>query len=203
MKQAVATPKISDDLLERLKEAMSPSSASLPTTTQPAQQETWASVYGFLLPRDEQIATLLLQGKSRFAAAREVGIHPQTVYKLVQTDTFQTAFHTMQAELRETMRERKDRIEQLATLALDNVAGVLVDCQDKELQVRTSLGMIDRAGHSIKQQAVVEHRFEIDPETGALIAAAMDELRAAQAKAGDIVEVRPVNEVSKHGHVDE
>ena len=180
------TKEINGDLLSKLQAALQPKSLveggeSAPATAAPVQSEgSWASIYGFGLPRDEQVAILLLQGRSRLNIAKELGIGPPTVYKLVQTPQFQTAFHTMQAELRESALDQKVRIELLCSTALDNIAHVLLNSNDLVLKTKTSFDVLDRGGHSIKHQAEITQKFEIGPEAAALISRSMDELKAAR-----------------------
>lgn len=150
---------------------------------------SWASVYGFTLPRDEQVALLLLQGYSRLAVAKELEISAPTVYRLVQTQTFKTSFHKMQEEIRESSINQQTRLELLCTTAIDNIADVLFNSEDPDLKVKTSLAVLDRGGHSIKQQAVVTQKFEIDEVAAALISKSMHELKVAKERQAEVVEV--------------
>jgi len=139
---------------------------------------TWASSYGFELPRDELIAIKLLQGESRLSAAKLLDLAPPTVYTVVQTEQFINAFHKMQAELREDALSQKDRIAQLASQGLDRIANILYNSEDADLVGKMSLAMVDRAGHAIRQHMQVDKTvIHIDAEQGECIETAFRELR--------------------------
>lgn len=191
---AMSTQTATDDLLSKLQAIPAPSpevgvgvGEAASTTVGPALDAgSWASVYGFELPRDEQIALLLMQGKSRARIAKELEIGPPTVYRLVQTPKFIASFRQMQEEMRESTATQQARIELLCSVSLDNIANTLFNSTDEELKIKTSLAVLDRGGHSVKQQAVITQKFEIDEASAALISKSMDELREAKT---EIIEV--------------
>lgn len=138
--------------------------------------ETWASEYGFLKPVHGQVAQLLLEGVSRYGAAKRLGIAPNTVYILVNTPEFIKGFRAMQAELVESVGNQRTRIETLASKALDNIADILWNSGDADLKAKTSMAILDRAGHSVKQQVEMHHIVHIDSEAVDCIDAAFREL---------------------------
>lgn len=184
-----------DNLLSKLQDALQSKSLvdggeSASTAVGLVQSEgSWASIYGFVLPRDEQVALLLLQGRSRMNIAKEMGLSAPTIYRLVQTPIFKASFHTMQEEIRETTVNQQTRIELLCTVALDNIAHTLFNSQDEELKIKTSLAVLDRGGHSVKQQAVITQKFEVSEEAAALISRSMEELRQAKERRAEVITV--------------
>lgn len=145
--------------------------------------ETWASEYGFLKPIHGEVAQLLLEGVSRYGAAKRTGLAPTTVYILVNTPEFIAGFRVMQKELLESTNSQRTRLESLATKALDNIANVLYNSGDEDLKTKTSIAVIDRAGHAVRQQVEMHHIVHIDSEAGECIEAAFRELGIKEALA--------------------
>jgi len=174
-----------DDLLRKLKAiADGPSPFDLegprpkPGPIVEAPDPTWASVFGFELPRDEEIAFLIIiEGLSRNGISKRLGISYGTVKRAVEKPSFKQAFHALQATFRsETFGERKGRLENLSTHALDRLSNIIYNSADEDLVAKTSIAVIDRTGHATKQKIEHDLTVHIDKEAGECIEAAFREV---------------------------
>ncbi len=135
------------------------------------------SVFGFTSPEDEIIASKLCTGMSMRAISRALGMDYRTVYDKCNSPEFLRAFEVYRLEVLTSSAQIKARIEMLASLSLDRVTSILMNSADEDLVQKTAFGVLDRVGHSVKQQHTVTHKVEISDKNARIIEAAFKEVK--------------------------
>lgn len=133
---------------------------------------------------DEYIASKLVCGQSRSSIARELGLAVATVSRKVASVDFQKAFRAYQDEVNVDAVRVKARMEMLASVALDRIAEMLDPTADvdKDLQARAAFGVLDRAGHNVKNQGAVNVVVNIERDEQKVINAAYSEVKGSNGK---------------------
>ena len=138
---------------------------------------TIPSLFGFEAIEDEFIASKLCQGMSMRAISREMRMDYRRLYDKCNSPEFLRAFEVYRLEVLTSSAQIKARIEMLASLALDRIAGILITSADDDQVSKNAFGILDRAGHSVKQQAVITHIVQIDRKQAEAIEVAFREVR--------------------------
>lgn len=128
-----------------------------------AEQST-LSPYGFKDAVDVLFASKLVLGLSTAEAARQSNIKPATAYAKKDDPQFRDAFRKFSDDVLTDTAAIKTRIEVGANLALDRLIDTLTTTQDDKVVAQIGFGLLDRAGHSVKQIHEVVTTIKIDKE---------------------------------------
>lgn len=154
-----------------------------------SQVPTTLSEYGFKAPVDEIFASKLIAGLSVAQAARECEITPASAYAKRNHPDFVKAFRKYMNDVLTDTALIKSRIELGATAALDKLLDTLQTSMDEKVITTIGFGLLDRAGHSVKQQHEVTKTIRIAPE----------DAEALERAFGETIEV---GHTSEHGDKD-
>ena len=145
-------------------------------TTEP---QTDMNPYGFKDEMDEAIASKLLIGYSIAAVAREFVCTYQTVYNRCNHPTFIKAMKVYQLGVLAETAKISSRLQLAANVSLDKLIGLL-DSPDVSEVRQVAFGLLDRAGHSVKQDRTITHKFEMDERAAKLISETFKEVNGVE-----------------------